>query len=222
MNYSYEEKCNGFFSPRYKKFGFDQRTLSWGSKESQEIRFVELLRICVLLKLEAPIKLLDMGCGLGHLYKFIKDRGFMDRWGIEYTGSDINQDLLSEAKSRMPQAEFLLKSEDVYRRNFDITVCSGVFNLKFSEDFDIHGYYLEELRKLFDISAKGVAVNFQSKEGLKMIPFWTAREEKKKFYFFDRDEVVNNLSKITPHVSVSEGYLPHDFTVYLLKDGAGL
>lgn len=215
----YEENQNDYFSRRFKKYGFSHKTLSWESPFTQNARFVELLKVCTMGQKLKDITLLDFGCGLGHLYKFIKDNGLLDSWGIDYEGADINQTLIAEASKNFPRAKFTLKDESIYQRQFDYTVCSGIYNLKFSEEFDISLRYREELSRLYSGVRCGLAVNFQTLNALPLIPERLREGEKQKFYFHDPARLLNDLRTITANVSISGNYLPGDYdvTFFLLK-----
>jgi len=215
--HQYEESQNKFFSDLYKKHRFSHKSLCWESPFTQQARFIELLKICTMADVSGPIKLLDFGCGLGHMYKFIKEQGLIENWKIDYTGADINKDFIEAAKKEMPGVKFRIKDDSIFDERFDFILCSGLYNLKFSQDFDIGKHYTEELEKLFNIADKGVAVNFQTVWAIPLIPRNLVETEKKRFYFHDPEEVVKNLKKITENIQTKDGYLPHDFTVYLLK-----
>ena len=216
MPKSYEQNQNKFFAALFKKHGFSVHSLHWNSEGTQNKRFVELLKIFILCDTAGTVSVLDFGCGLGHLYKFLEDYGIISSLKIDYTGADINERLIKEAKEKFPGARFRVKDEAIYAEKFGFVFCSGVFNLKFSEEFDIEKYYIGELLGLYAISRYGIAVNFQSKEGLGMIPQKDLAKEKKRFYFHDENKVMENLKTITPKIRISKGYLPNDFTVYLL------
>jgi len=212
----YEEKQNDFFTPLLKKHGYSVSALHWGSESSQNQRFIELLKIFTMFDSAGSVRLLDMGCGLGHLYRFLKNHGLIEGWRIEYTGVDINEGFIKEAQKQHPEARFKMKDGGIYDEKFDVSLCSGIFNLKFAEDFDIDAYYKEELSRLYGISRRGVAANFQSKEGVSMIPKRELEKELKRFYFHDENRVVENLTTVALDIRISKGYLPNDFTVYLL------
>lgn len=213
----YEEEQRKFFSNLFKKHGFSPKTLHWISKDTQNIRYLELLKIFIMCDIPMRTKILDFGCGLGHLYKFLKDNNFTSEWQIDYTGIDLNEKLIDETKKQFPETIFKVKNDYIYNDNFDFIFCSGIFNLKFSDDFDIESYYKTELKKLFNIANLGAAVNFQSKDGIKLIPKSKLKNELARFYFHDMNKVVEDLKEITQKIETSSSYLPNDFTVYLLK-----
>jgi len=215
----YEENQNEYFGGRFKKYGFSHKSLSWESPFTQNARFVELLKVCTMGPKIKDITLLDFGCGLGHLYKLIESNGLLGSWKIDYEGVDINPDFIAEASRKFPAAKFTLKDDGLYNRKFDYIVCSGLYNLKFSEDFDISAHYKAELAKLFDAAQCGLAVNFQTQNALPLIPKRLREGEEKRFYFHDPEKLLENLKTITANVTISGNYLPgdYDITFYLTK-----
>lgn len=215
----YNDRQNEYFSSRFKKYGYSHRSLSWESPHTQNARFVEMLRICTLGNTFNNISILDYGCGLGHLYKFMKDNGWLEKWGADYTGVDINKDFIEEAKKRHPEVRFELNDGSVFNEKYDYVMCSGIYNLKYSEEYDIRSHYREELSKLFQIAAQGVAVNFQSTNAVSLIPERMRAQELKRFYFHDMQTVISDMMCITDKIKTSTRYLDgdYDFTVYLLK-----
>ena len=215
----YEQSQNEYFSGRFKKFGYSHKSLSWESPFTQNARFVELLKVCTMGSKLKDFTLLDFGCGLGHLFKFIKDNGLLGSWGINYEGVDINPGFIAEAFKKFPAAKFTIKDDGLYSRKFDYVVCSGLYNLKFSEDFDIAAHYKEELSKLFSAAQCALAVNFQTQGALPLIPKRLREGEMKKFYFHDPEKVLEDLRTITKNVKLSNNYLSgdYDITFYLLR-----
>ena len=216
MQKDYEKSQNKFFGTLFKKYRFSVKALHWYSEGTQNRRFAELLKIFLLCDTAGTVSILDFGCGLGHLYKFLKDYDIFSSLKLDYTGVDINEIFIKEAIRNFPDARFNLKDETTYEKKYGFVFCSGVFNLKFSQEFDIEQYYIVELSRLYKLAQYGVAVNFQSKEGLEMIPQKDLAKENKRFYFHDENKVMENLKTITPNIRISKGYLPNDFTVYLL------
>ncbi len=216
MNF-YEEKQNEFFTDKHKKYGYSHKSLCWESPYTQNARFVELLKMFTFVDLGETISILDYGCGLAHLYGFLKDNGFLSKFRINYTGVDINENFVKEANLKYPGINVRIKDETIFNEEFDFVFCSGLYNLKFSPEFDIYAHFKSDLKKLYDISRYGVGVNFQSKNAVPLIPKKFVDEEMKRFYFHDEKVVLGHLKEISKDLKVSNGYLPHDFTIYLMK-----
>src|SRR3974390_2519613 len=59
-----------------------------------------ILEQLLLNELPSGARILDVGCGTGHLSKRLFDRGYL------VTGIDISEDMLEYARLKLPQAEF--------------------------------------------------------------------------------------------------------------------
>jgi len=132
----------------------DFEKVGWGSSESQKKRFEILSEIGDLNN----CSILDIGCGTGAFYKYLNDL-YHD---INYTGIDINENMVRIAKETLPEATFyctdiLNKVENEIRnRKFDYVFLSGVLNLSINN----HEVMVNDMmRKMFDLSIKGVALN---------------------------------------------------------------
>lgn len=117
----YDESAAAFTEPNL--------AVKWGSRQSQYLRFAELIRY---VDMNDPVKrTLEIGCGNGELLKFLNFMGY--RGG--YRGSDINPLLLDQARSRFPGVEFvqedILKSPAIER--YDYVLMSGLFNTNFGQ-----------------------------------------------------------------------------------------
>ncbi len=64
--------------------------------------------------------LLDLACGTGDLYSFVGNKGY------SYTGIDISEDMLAQAKRRHPDGTFLLGDATELKRSdmFDVVLCN--------------------------------------------------------------------------------------------------
>ena len=91
-----------FYDDNVSKHGNDIRSVAWGSKESQENRF---LVFSEMTDLEGK-DILDVGCGLGDLYGWLKSR-FKS---FNYTGVDITSSMIDEASKSYPDAEFKVQN----------------------------------------------------------------------------------------------------------------
>jgi len=73
-------------------------------------------------------RVLDFGCGKGDFCGFLKEKGV----STDYCGIDINDALISTAKTKYPVDEFIALDidENAFNRTFDIVFVCGVFNLR--------------------------------------------------------------------------------------------
>jgi SAM-dependent methyltransferase len=113
-----------FYNRHLKDFGDKPQAVRW-TPEGQRRRYE------VLLSLAGDLfgkKVLDFGCGKGDFYAFLKERGVT----TDYFGLDINEALISLAKSKYPEAEFAAMDldESPFDMEFDVVFICGVFNLR--------------------------------------------------------------------------------------------
>jgi trans-aconitate methyltransferase len=139
-----------FYDRHLKHFGDSPQAVRW-TEEGQRRRYEVLLRISEDL---AGKRVLDFGCGKGDLYGFMKERGIQ----LYYCGVDINENLISVAKSKYPDAEFISMDleETKIGRTFDVIFSCGVFNLRVA---GVEDSMKDVLRKLFQLCTRAVHVN---------------------------------------------------------------
>jgi SAM-dependent methyltransferase len=195
-----KEYLVSFYSKNLLLHGDRPEALRW-SPVGQRIRYRVLLDIVPDLNGK---KALDYGCGKGDLYDYIKENSI----DIDYTGIDINPELVKLAKEKHPDAAFGVTDveEKPLTEHFDIAFICGVFNNRVQ---GVEESMLNVLSKLFEITDEALAINALSShskyKGVEMN--YTSPEE---LSFF----VEENL---TPHYILRQDYLPGDFTMFLYK-----
>mgnify|MGYP006105638577 FL=1 len=182
------------------KSGYEQ--VGWGSLESQQERFRILSEIGNL----NYSSVLDVGCGLGAYFDYLSHLYS----NIDYTGTDINANMIKTAKLNYPNEDFYCtdicsKKNKINKSSFDYVFLSGALNL--SEDN--HEKNIENLLKtMFSISNKGVAINF-----LSIFSDYLSPGE-----YYSNPEVILKLAfSITQKVVLRHDYMPHDFSIYMYK-----
>ncbi len=113
-----------FYNRHLKDFGDKPQAVGW-TPEGQRRRFETLFAIAGDISGKT---VLDFGCGKGDFCGFLKEKGIAS----DYCGIDINEGLISLAKTKYPEAEFISMDIDVtsFDRTFDIIFVCGVFNLR--------------------------------------------------------------------------------------------
>lgn len=190
------------FTNLVAKYGIDSRSLDWGSRESQQLRFSVLAEIGKL----NGTNVLDVGCGLGDFFGWLQQ----SQINVEYNGIDITPQMVELALERFPNTSFqlrnLLFSEQSKTSHYDFVFASGIFTyrqvapLKFIEAI---------VSKMFSLCSKGAAFNFLSA--------WADRKEPGEFYA-DPLATVEFCRTLTPWVVLRHDYMPHDFTIYMYKE----
>lgn len=187
------------YNERLTKYGYDPRTLGW-FKARQPVRFRVLSEIGDL----DNCSILDVGCGFGDLYGFLVNIGL----NAKYTGYDINPNLIKIAKEKHPSVCFEVKDilTDEINQKFDYVLSSGVFNFKLSDN---KSFIQNMFKKMFEISTKGVAVDFMSS----YVDF-----ENEDAYYANPEEIFSYCKTLSRRVTLRHDYMPFEFAVYIYKD----
>ena len=188
-----------FYDEKVSKFGISYKSLDWGSKKSQNLRFKVLSSIGDF----SNKKILDFGCGIGDFYSWLIENNFI----IDYTGIDISPKMILKAKERFSNVEF--KQQDVFsnplNKTYDYIFLSGVFT-KTNEFF-----FQKCITYLFDNCTHGIGFNLLSK--------WHSNESKSKKYEFVASPIktLSFCEGLTKKVVFRHDYHYRDFTIFLYK-----
>jgi len=198
MNHEDKKRILGFYEKALAEFGNDPRSVHWADAHTQEVRFEALSKI-------GPLEnkyILDIGSGLGDLYKFFAAR----KISVDYSGIDIVPAFIEEARKRFPGAKFLCGDADTLNNDYDYVLASGVLSFAIPNAKE---HYFGMIKTMFGHAKIGLAFNMLD-----------AREHPSDdtFIAYDRDEVVRYCKSISPHVVVASNYLPWDFTIYMYKE----
>ena len=194
MRLFYMSKLIGFNSPFYR--------VGWKSQQTQEARFNALLAIGNL----KGKSILDLGCGLGCLYGYLKEKG----WKGEYTGMDVLDMMVKGAGDRFPGIAFEKRNilTDPPRRQWDYVFISGIFNHKIKNNWT---WIEKTVRTCFNLSRLGMAFNLLESH---------SREDDldSSFFYANRVDLEQKASFWSGgNYKIVSGYLPDDMTAYLYR-----
>ena len=171
--------------------------LDWASAASQNRRFEVLVENVDL----NGRSLVDIGCGLGDLWGYLKLRDI----DVDYTGVDILKKMVEEARQRHPDARFewrnVFEPQHGSDDSFDVTFASGIFNLNLGNNLD---FLTAAIPRMMQMARRQVVFNL----------LHIRREYEPHRYFYCDPEQIKAL--ILPHgwdVRIIDTYLPNDFTV---------
>ena len=196
-----QKQVAAFFRLHLQLHGPNWRGLGWQSQRSQQRRFAVLSEVGPL----ANARVLDIGCGVGDLYKYLLRR----RIPVNYTGFDILPEMVAHARKRYPEAQFEVRDvlQGLGPERFDYVLCSGAFNVNFGRNLSA---VQDVLNDLLRGCIRGVAINFLSAR---------ARERDAILFNYEPETLFEYCQTLTPHVRLLEGYLANDFTLYLYPEG---
>ena len=186
------------YSDRYRKLGRHAHTLGWGSEEQQRYRFAQALRATAL----DGKSVLDIGCGFGDFLSSCSDVGCRLK---DYTGWDINPDLIAEAKQQHPSSSFAvlnLAEQEELLPVAEVGVMLGVLNLNFKKAYDNMTFSKMMIQKAFSAVSETLVVDFLS---LYRTPDYP--EEDFVFYHNPVDMLAFAL-ELTPNVRLLHDYVP--------------
>lgn len=112
-----------YYNKKIDKYGPNHRGVDWNSKESQELRFGQLLKVC---NRDKKFTINDFGCGYGYLAYFMLNEGY----DFEYLGIDISDKMITKAKELYGKYENInfVKGCDI-NKVADYTVANGILML---------------------------------------------------------------------------------------------
>jgi len=184
------------YSSRYKKLGRNVKSLGWGSVEQQHYRFGRVLKFVECHNRS----ILDIGCGFGDFYSFMKLNNITP---LEYTGWDINHNLIDEAnKDSHANTNFEvvdLLSENIDKKA-DIVVMLGLLNFNLKSERNNIEYSKKMIQKAFLHCNEKLVVDFISINMNQNYP-------KEDFIFYHKPgEILDFAFTLTSNVSLFHNY----------------
>jgi len=191
-----------FYEERLARHGDDVRSVGWRRAEKQRLRFAVLADVGGL----HGASLLDVGCGLGDLYAFLREAGIQ----ADYTGCDLSSRMIEAARAKHPEARFLtgdVLSPDfpAPHQTFDFVLASGIFALPVGDETA----YRRIVARLFALCRRAAAFN--------MISTHVDYREAYLHYSDPGEMLTFCRREVTPWVALRHDYLPYEFTVYLSR-----
>ncbi len=198
MRKLYREYVTSVFDTSLQMHGDRPEAVRWTAKG-------QLARFECLLEIDSNIngkKVLDYGCGKGDLLQFLKNRNIP----VQYTGFDINKQMISLAKQKYPEARFRVCDieHDVIEEKFDYIFLCGVFNLNVDGLVET----IENvLVKLFSRCTIALAFNALSAH--------EPRKANELHYASPEGMLEFAVKNLSPHVSLVHDRVPYDFTLFV-------
>lgn len=176
--------------------------LGWVEKGNQLSRFEILSNIADL----NGASILDVGCGYGHLKKYLDDRYY----NISYTGIDFMPEFIAFAAKtyeNIPNTTFIRKDFSEGDLPYaDYIFASGVFCYRSADE----NYYNNLITRMYNSCRKGIGFNMLNIDKFPPTGFLKAHGVKGIEAF---------CRKLSNNVVVKMDYLPDDFTIFMYKQG---
>lgn len=168
-------RIKGFYRSQLDRFGTDDiKGMGWHDEEEYLKRF-DLA--CSVIN-PGGKSILDVGCGFGGLFGFLKSRGLHSK---RYLGVDILPEMVMAARQKNPDAEFAVMDilqDDPGR--FDYAVAIGTLNIT-GEDYS--AYVRRFIRRLTEIATEGaIVILLDDADSLARGPYHVEHAESLKRY----------------------------------------
>jgi SAM-dependent methyltransferase len=151
------KKIAAYYTAKVKEFGCTPFGVDWTCVATQEMRFVQLLKLC---DFGAPFTLNDLGCGYGAMAAFLRRRH--GACSVDYMGIDLSKEMVRRARAQWQGVDRVRFVEGCCSpRTADYSVASGIFNVRLAVSDDCWNTFISAtLRELAMTSSRGFAVNF--------------------------------------------------------------
>lgn len=199
-----EARVVAHYRKLWQQHGEAPQSLDWSSATTQQRRFAVLVEG---LDLRGQ-RVLDVGCGLGHLADWLQHAGV----AVRYTGLDLTPDLLAAASRRHPQHRFVLGSvldaEVLRGARFDVVLSSGLF---YTYPEGGMSWLQRAVARMWSWTDQVLAFNSLST--------WAARREPGEFQA-DPAEVLHWCGSLSTRLLLRHDYHDGDFTVQMFRGAA--
>lgn len=157
------ETVDAYYSRRLARFGPTPLGVDWSCVPTQEMRFVQLLKLCDF-STSRKLVLNDLGCGYGALLAYLGWRH--PGVALDYLGVDLSAAMIARAKRLWRgQAGIAFATGSECPRVADYSVASGIFNVALDAPRERWEAYVGSvLSHLRATSRIGFAVNFVAAE----------------------------------------------------------
>jgi SAM-dependent methyltransferase len=186
--------------------GDEPAAVQWSDRDSQERRMQVLTEIGDL----SGSKVLDFGCGTGHLLTYLGRSGFTG----EYVGLDLIDEMVEVARSKHPDERFV--SRDVLEQDldedFDYVLVNGTFNNRTADPW---GLTSSILRRIWPHVRVGLAFNLMSTYVQFEAPGLAYHDPAEVFSWCKRE--LSSQVTLRHDYLVKPGTIPFEFAVYVYR-----
>ncbi|MFT5896279.1 MAG: SAM-dependent methyltransferase [bacterium] len=202
-----QEDLIAHYQSLLKTHGDSAQSLQYRDSESQFARFK------ILSEIANPLdSVLDVGCGLAHLYHYLKSTGFTGN----YLGVDIVPEFTAMASQNLKDdkcANVVLGSGlEPLPSGMDYVMLSGVFNNKMDDN---QGFMHSTLERMFNAAEKGISFNAMSS--------YVDYKDEELYYVDPMDIFAFCKTKLGGHPVLRHDYVvskdgyPFEFAMYVYK-----
>lgn len=197
-------KMEEYYKNLFNKFGYSTESLGW-HKGNQFLRFYQLTNHWEL----ENSSILDVGCGFGDFNKYLELNKITK---YNYVGIDLLNDFITEANKQYSNENinFILGNfmKTKINTNIDYSIASGTFNYKIKE-VDCYNYVYDNMKKMFDISNKAIAIDFLSSR----VDYFHEHN-----FNYCPSKILEMAYGLSRRVILNNSFLPFEFAIVIFKD----
>jgi len=190
-----------YYAAKLADHGPTPAGVDWNSEESQRRRFDQFMPLVA----NADVSICDYGCGYGAFLDYLRSRGHRG----PYVGFDVAGEMVREASARHGGDRLAcFTSVRSAVAAADVTVASGIFNVRLSTPVDRWRDYIgETIDDLAALSRCGFAFNVLSS-------YSDADKRRADLYYADPRDLFGHCMERWPRrVAVVHDYGLYEFTV---------
>ncbi len=190
--------------------GDNHRGVNWPRAEDADLRYEVMLGL-IPREAPRPIRLLDFGCGAGHLLDYCRRRLVS---GIEYYGLDLSDRFVSLCRKKYPEVTFLagdILDNDFALPEFNYVVMNGVFTERRGLSREAMWEYVRAvLRRIWPGTRDGLAFNVMSRH-----VDW----EREDLFHLPCDDLIDFLkAEVSRHCVIRHDYGLYEYTTYVYRE----
>ena len=198
MDFHDTQRLLDFYREALEKHGDrDPRSVRWTTQRDQERRF----RVLTMVDELQGCSVLDVGCGLGDLYKYF----LKNEIDVEYTGIDIVPEFIEVAQKKYLSADFECRDIFEVEKKYDFVLASGSLSFKVADN---QTYYLDMIKRMYQQCRIATAFNMLDRK---------MHIDDETYAAYSPEEIADFCDGIAGHVEIVTDYLPQDFTIYLFR-----
>ncbi|EKD70777.1 MAG: methyltransferase type 12 [uncultured bacterium] len=207
----YYQKLVNHYEKCFEQYGETPQGVDWPNAKDLDTRFSIMFDLFKNAISKKPFKLLDLGCGYGAFYDYLKKGNCLNK--IDYMGIDLSFKLIQSAARKHGSLHFEYRdvlTDKLQPTSFDYIVMNGLFTEKNSlTHSEMKKFFIDMIKTSFDACRVGIAFNIMN-----FHVDWF-RED---LFYLSFDQLAIILKRYASrHFTVRADYGLYEYTVYAYK-----
>ena len=198
-----------YYTSKINDFGPSSRGVDWNEGESHDLRHRQFLRLLV----DPNSSVLDLGCGYGDFYRFLRSNGHQG----PFIGLDIAADMIAAAKATHGEGDDRTwRVAEAEESMADYAIASGLLNVKGDVATKVwENYTIDIIDRLAKAGRRGFGFNVLS---LSSDP----ERRRSDLFYADPAQFINLcISRYGKSVALLQDYGLYEFTLLVRHQHVG-